>query len=94
MVLEQFCFVGVFSWEWVDNSIHHMTTSPSPTFPKLPGAITGSPEIDCCSSGYPDAPSIRLSMDNLTNAEVFQWELMPILLLGVKPIDGIQLLSM
>lgn len=56
--------------------------------------MTGTPEIVCCSSGYPDAPSFRLSMDNMTNAEVFQWKLMPILLLVVKPIDGIKLFSM
>lgn len=71
-----------------------MTTSSSPTFPKWPGSMTGTPEIVCCSSGYPDAPSFRLSMDNMTNAEVFQWKLMPILLLVVKPIDGIKLFSM
>lgn len=33
-------------------------------------------------------------MDNMTNAEVFQWKLMPILLLVVKPIDRIKLFSM
>lgn len=33
-------------------------------------------------------------MDQMTNGEVIQWKQMPILLLVVKPIDGIKLFSM